>query len=51
LLAEAEAAQALGIPFETVAQVGLIPVAYYTGSQFGTAERKPLEAVVHWQRW
>ncbi len=51
LLAEEEAGQALGIPFETVAQVGLIPVAHYTGSQFAMAEREPLETLVHWQRW
>jgi nitroreductase len=51
LLAEAEADKELDIPFETVAQVGLIPVAHYRGSQFGMAERKPLENVVHWQRW
>jgi nitroreductase len=51
LLAETEAAQLLGIPFESVAQVGLIPVAYYTGTRFGVAEREPVETVVHWQRW
>jgi nitroreductase len=51
LLAEEEAARLLGIPFEEVAQVALIPVAHYTGSQFGVAKRDPLEARVHWQNW
>jgi len=51
LLAEEEAAHMLGIPFASVAQVALIPVAYYTGSEFGMAERDPIEPRVHWQRW
>jgi len=51
LLAEEEAADVLGIPFDSVAQVALIPVAYYTGSRFGMAERDSLETRVHWQRW
>jgi nitroreductase len=51
LLAEDEAARVLGIPFDEVAQVALIPVAHYTGSQFGVADRDPLEARVHWQNW
>ena len=49
---EQEAAEVLGIPYERVTQAGLIPVAYTTGgTQFKPAARKPLETVVHWDRW
>lgn len=49
---EQEAAGVLGIPYERTTQVGLIPVAYTTGgTQFKPATRKPLETVVHWDRW
>lgn len=51
LLAEEEAAQILGIPFDSVVQVGLIPVAYTLGTKFSPAPRLPLETMVHWQRW
>lgn len=48
---EEEAASLLGIPFETVHQVGLIPVAYTRGTDFKPAPREPLEAMVHWEGW
>jgi nitroreductase len=49
---EQEAARVLGIPYERITQAGLIPVAYTTGgTQFKPATRKPLETVVHWDRW
>ena len=48
---EQEAADVLGIPYERVMQVGLIPVAYTLGTTFKAAVRKPLEDVVHWDRW
>ncbi len=48
---EQEAAEVLGIPYEQVMQVGLIPVAYTLGTTFKPAARKPLEAVLHWNRW
>jgi nitroreductase len=48
---EQEAADVLGIPYEGVMQVGLIPVAYTLGTTFKAAVRKPLEDVVHWDRW
>jgi nitroreductase len=48
---EREAADILGIPYEQVMQVGLIPVAYTLGTAFKPAARKPLETVVHWERW
>lgn len=48
---EREAAELLGIPYERVMQVGLIPVAYTLGTDFKPAARKPLDAVLHWDRW
>ncbi len=48
---EQEAANVLGIPYEQVMQVGLIPVAYTLGTEFKPAARKPLESVLHWDRW
>jgi len=51
LFYEQAAAQALGIPFEQVMQVALIPVAYTLGTDFKPATRQPLERVVHWDAW
>jgi nitroreductase len=48
---EEEAARLLGIPYETVRQVALVPVAYTTGTEFKPARRAPLEQVLHWERW
>jgi nitroreductase len=48
---EQAAADVLGIPYEQVMQVGLIPVAYTLGTDFKPAARKPLESVLHWERW
>jgi len=48
---EREAAGVLGIPYAQIMQVGLIPVAYTLGTSFKPAARKPLEAVLHWNRW
>ena len=48
---EQEAADVLGIPYEQVMQVGLIPVAYTLGTNFKPAARKPLASVLHWDRW
>jgi nitroreductase len=48
---EQEAANILGIPYQQVMQVGLIPVAYTLGISFKPAARKPLESVLHWDRW
>ena len=47
---EAEAAELLGIP-DTVTQTLLIPVAYYTGTDFKPAPRKPIEDVTYFNRW
>jgi nitroreductase len=51
LFFEQEAAQVLGIPYEDVMQAALIPVAYTLGTDFKPAPRKPLDTVLHWDRW
>lgn len=51
LLYEEEAAEILGIPYETVAQTALIPVAYYKGKTFKPAPRKSLSEVIHFNKW
>jgi nitroreductase len=48
---EREAADVLGIPYEQVMQIGLIPVAYTLGTTFKPAARPPLASVLHWDRW
>ena len=44
---EHQAAALLGIP-GSVLQVGLIPVAYYTGRDFRPAVRRPAEEITYW---
>ena len=51
LFHEREAAEALGIPYDEVAQVALVPVAHTLGERFLPGRREPLEGVVHWERW
>ena len=51
LFFEQEAAQVLGIPYAEVMQTALIPVAYTLGTDFKPAARKPLDSVLHWDRW
>lgn len=51
LFFEREAAEVLGIPYEQVMQTALIPVAYTLGDTFKPAARKPLNEVLHWNRW
>jgi nitroreductase len=47
---EKEAGELLGIP-PTVTQVALIPVAYYTGTDFKPAKRRPIEELTYFNRW
>ena len=47
---EQEAAAVLGIP-DTVTQVALLPVAYYTGDDFKQGSRLPAEKVTYFNRW
>ncbi|GHO42429.1 nitroreductase family protein [Ktedonospora formicarum] len=51
LFFEREAADVLGIPYERIMQTALIPVAYALGDTFKPATRKPLDEVIHWNRW
>ena len=48
---EQEAAELLGIPFESVTQVGLIPVAYTKGTDFKPASRVSAADRTHLGTW
>ncbi|HET7573056.1 MAG TPA: nitroreductase family protein, partial [Gaiellaceae bacterium] len=48
---EQEAAEILGIPYDEVTQVALIPVAYTIGTDFKPGARKPLDSMVHRDAW
>ena len=48
---ERDAAELIGIPYDKVAQVGMMPVAYTIGTDFKPAPRRPLDDIVHWNRW
>jgi len=48
---EEEAAEILEIPFKKVTQVALIPIAYTKGTDFKPAPRKPLNNILHFDRW
>jgi nitroreductase len=48
---EREVAELLGIPYDEVTQVALLPVACTTGGEFKPARRRPLDEVVHWNGW
>ena len=51
LMHEKETAAVLGIPYDQVMQVALIPVAYTKGTDFKPAPREPLATMVHWENW
>ncbi len=48
---EREAAALLRIPYETVGQTALIPVAHTLGTDFSPGARVPVDDVIHWDRW
>lgn len=48
---EREAAAILGIPYERVMQVALIPVAHTLGTDFRPGPRVSIDEVAHWDRW
>jgi nitroreductase len=48
---EREAAAVLGIPYERIMQVALIPVAYTIGTEFKRGPRIAMGERVHWERW
>jgi nitroreductase len=51
LMHERDAAEILGIPYDEVTQVALIPVAYTIGTDFKPGKRKSLDTMVHWDQW
>lgn len=48
---EQEVADLLGIPYETVAQAVLTPLAYTKGTDFKPAKRPPADSFIHWDTW
>jgi len=48
---EKEAAEILGIPYDTVRQYALSPVAYTVGTDFKLATRTDLDSVMSWNSW
>jgi nitroreductase len=48
---EKDTADLLGIPYESVTQAGLFPIAYTKGTDFKKASRQPLADIVHWDQW
>jgi nitroreductase len=51
LFFEAEAANVLEIPYESVTQAAMIPVAHILGDAFHRAPRVSLDEVLHMNRW
>jgi nitroreductase len=51
LMHEQEAAEVVGIPFDTVSQVALLPVAYTKGTDFKPADRQPVDEMLHLDTW
>ncbi len=48
---EKEVAELLGIPYDTVTQAGLFPIAYTKGTDFKVAQRLPAAELSHWDTW
>ena len=51
LMMEQQAADILGIPFETVQQVCLSPLAFTKGTDFKKAARPAADSIIHWDTW
>jgi nitroreductase len=51
LMHEQEAADVLGIPYDTVSQVALLPLAYTKGTDFRPANRQPVDEMLHLDTW
>ena len=47
---EKEIAEILNIP-DNIAQAALLPVAYFTGTDFKPAKRRPAEELTYWDSW
>ena len=48
---ERDVADILGIPYDTVAQAVLTPLAYTKGTDFRPAARPDPDVVIHWDDW
>ena len=51
LFMEQAVADIVGIPFDTVQQICLSPLAYTKGTDFKPAKRLPLDPIMHWDQW
>lgn len=51
LFHEREAAEILGIPYDDVMQVALIPLAHSVGTDFQPGARSPLDDFAYWDAW
>ena len=51
LIYEREAAELLGIPYDSYTQIALIPTAWYTGETFNASLRHAVSDVVHENSW
>lgn len=51
LAREKEMASVLGLPFGSVTQAALLPLAYTKGLDFKRPPRRPLEGALHWEQW
>ena len=51
LMFEEQAAEILGIDYESYTQCALITCGYTHGTDFKPAKRPPIETVLHWDRW
>jgi nitroreductase len=51
LMQEQAVADILGIPFDTVQQVCLSPLAYTVGTDFKAAARPDADSIIHWDGW
>jgi nitroreductase len=51
LVMEQQVADVLGIPFDTVQQACLSPIAFTKGTDFKPAQRPSADSVIHWDQW
>jgi nitroreductase len=51
LMMEQQVADIVGIPFETVQQACLSPLAYTIGTDFKPAVRPSADSIIHWDTW
>jgi len=51
LMQEQAVAEILGVPFESVQQVCLSPLAYTSGTDFKPAARPEPDTIIHWDTW